>query len=153
LDNPPFIQCETRGSQESESHTSLTSSTTSSTSYPSSGLTGEHDGKTISAVFREKYGANATDRVYGFTTESLDFLRDNPDIIIPGPNPTRIPHDEVQNALNGFQNMYLCHEIAIDDNFCLENYTQSQTKYEFCPVILSFYLIFMQSVTFSMRCL
>jgi hypothetical protein len=86
------------------------------------------DDRTMSTVFREKYGATATDRVYGFTTESLDYLKAHPDLMIPGPNPLRIPHDELMNSFAGFTNMYIAHEIAVNDEFRLERFIPKEDR-------------------------
>ena len=109
------------------SHSSSLSSTPSQKTIPFFNPSFDlEDGRTMSSVFREKYGENAVDRVYGFTTESLDYLKAHPDLMIPGPNPQRIPHDEIMNALTGFTNMVLAHEIAVNDDFRLERYVPNE---------------------------
>lgn len=56
------------------------------------------------------------------TTASLEFLKTHKEFQVHGRNPLRIPHDELQNALNGFTNMHLAHEIAVNHDFHLEVY-------------------------------
>jgi len=59
---------------------------------------------------------------------SLEFIRGNPTYVTPGPNPIRIPHDEILNAMNGFSNMFLAHEISINDQFRLQNFMPKEDR-------------------------
>jgi hypothetical protein len=63
------------------------------------------------------------------TTASLEFLKTHNEFQVHGRNPMRIPHDELQNALNGFTNMHLAHEIAVNHDFKLDVYTPPGERY------------------------
>ena len=65
----------------------------------------------------------AAEQKFGRTTESQEFIQHDPEFIIPGPNPTRVPHDELFNAFQGFSNMFLAHEISLSPDFRVERYT------------------------------
>lgn len=56
------------------------------------------------------------------TTDSLEFLKTHNEFQVSG-RQLRIPNEELQNALNGFANMHLAHEIAVNHEFQLEVYT------------------------------
>jgi hypothetical protein len=56
-------------------------------------------------------------------SRSLDFLKAHPEFQVAGRNPMRVPHDELMNAMDGFTNMQLAHEICINHDFRLERFT------------------------------
>ncbi len=63
------------------------------------------------------------------TTESLEFLKNNNGFqVSSGRSQIRIPTDELQNALNGYTNMHLAHEIAINHEFKLEAYNAPEDR-------------------------
>lgn len=85
------------------------------------------------AIERERRKATrvgAAGKIYAFTTESAEYIKNDPEFIIPGPNPRRIPHDELMNTFNGFSNMVLAHEISLSEDFRLERYVPPPEGYK-----------------------
>jgi len=52
--------------------------------------------------------------------DSNEIINSDPEYLTSGRSPQRVPFSEIADAMNGFTNMHLAHEISINHDFRIQ---------------------------------